>query len=99
MKVTTLALAVLMAAPLAMAQDAPAATSGGKITVGVLGRDDVESSKFTEYREVPKGDFTIEYVTRFNTAGEFALPATRVEAMYSPEMFGELPNAKVTVLP
>ena len=34
MKVTTLTLAVLMAAPLAMAQDAPA-TSGGKITVGV----------------------------------------------------------------
>ena len=56
MKVTTLTLAVLMAAPLAMAQDAPA-TSGGKITVGVLGRDDVESSKFTEYREVPKGVF------------------------------------------
>ena len=56
MKVTTLTLAVLMAAPLAMAQDAPA-TSGGKITVGVLGRDDVDSSKFTEYREVPKGVF------------------------------------------
>ena len=30
-------------------------TSGGQVTVGVLGRDDVDSSKFTEYRDVPKG--------------------------------------------
>ena len=31
----------------------PAAESGGRITLGVLGRDDVASSKFQEYREVP----------------------------------------------
>jgi penicillin-binding protein 1C len=29
----------------------------------------------------------------------FAMPATRVEAMYAPEMFGEFPNAAWTVQP
>jgi len=36
---------------------------------------------------------------RLNNPGEFNLPATRVEAMYAPEMFGELPNASLTVGP
>jgi hypothetical protein len=44
------------AAPAAEDDEAmPAGESGGRITLGVLGRDDVASSKFTEYREVPKG--------------------------------------------
>ena len=34
-----------------------------------------------------------------NNPGSFGLPATRVEAMYAPEMFGEAPNAQVVVLP
>ncbi len=51
------------------------------------------------YRFVPKGKFTVEYTLRLNNAGEFNLPVTRVEAMYAPEMFGELPNEKVTVAP
>jgi len=51
------------------------------------------------YEYVPKGDFTVEYTVRFNNAGDFGLPPTRVEAMYSPEMFGELPNANVEVRP
>ena len=29
---------------------------------------------------------------RFNNAGTFELPATRVEVLYAPEMFGERPN-------
>jgi hypothetical protein len=29
----------------------------------------------------------------------FQLPATHVEALYEPEMMGELPNAPVTVTP
>jgi alpha-2-macroglobulin len=36
---------------------------------------------------------------RFNATGQFELPATRVEAMYAPEMFGELPNARLQILP
>lgn len=51
------------------------------------------------YRFVPKGKFTVEYSVRLNNDGTFQLPTTRVEAMYAPEMFGELPNEKVEVMP
>jgi alpha-2-macroglobulin len=51
------------------------------------------------YRYVPKGTLTTEYTIRLNQAGRFALPATRVEALYAPEMFGELPNAALEVAP
>jgi uncharacterized protein YfaS (alpha-2-macroglobulin family) len=51
------------------------------------------------YRYVPKGRFVVEYTVRLNNAGEFRLPATHVEAMYAPEMFGELPNADWRVGP
>jgi len=58
---------------------------------------------FTAYRAyyyfVPKGKFKLEYTVRLNNAGRFDLPATRVEAMYAPEMLGEVPNAAVTVKP
>ena len=49
------------------------------------------------YAYVPRGKFSIDYTIRLNNAGEFSLPATRVEAMYAPEVFGEVPNAKVVV--
>lgn len=51
------------------------------------------------YRFVPKGRWVVEYSVRLNNAGRFELPPTRVEAMYAPEMFGELPNAAVSVDP
>ena len=51
------------------------------------------------YRFVPKGRFSNEYTIRLNNPGTFQLPPTRVEAMYAPEMLGELPNAPVTVEP
>lgn len=51
------------------------------------------------YRYVPKGAWTVEYTVRLNNPGTFQLPATRVEAMYAPEMLGEAPNAAVTVEP
>ena len=49
------------------------------------------------YAYVPRGRFRIDYTIRLNNAGEFSLPATRVEAMYAPEVFGEVPNGKVLV--
>jgi uncharacterized protein YfaS (alpha-2-macroglobulin family) len=62
-----------------------------------------EERTFTDYRAyfryVPKGRFALEYTVRLNNPGQFHLPTTRVEAMYAPEMFGELPNADWTVLP
>ncbi len=45
------------------------------------------------YEWVEKGEFTTEYTVRLNQAGKFSLPPTRVEAMYRPEAFGELPNS------
>lgn len=38
-----------------------------------------------------KGTYRLTYRIRLNSSGEFKLPPTRVEAMYSPEAFGELP--------
>ena len=46
---------------------------------------------------VPRGSFTVSYVMRVNSAGTFSLPATRVEAMYSPEIRSQVPNQPVTV--
>ncbi len=62
-----------------------------------------EERTFTAYRAyfryVPKGRFITEYTVRLNNPGLFNMPATRVEAMYAPEMFGEIPNATWTVQP
>jgi uncharacterized protein YfaS (alpha-2-macroglobulin family) len=49
------------------------------------------------YQFVPKGKWSLEYTVRLNNPGQFNLPPTRVEAMYSPEMFGEAPNAPLGV--
>ena len=51
------------------------------------------------YEYVPKGKWTVEYTVRLNQAGFFQLPTTRVEALYFPEMFGEIPNKAVEVRP
>lgn len=53
---------------------------------------------YREYYEVlPKGSSSVEYTVRLNNAGEFALPPTRVEALYAPDVYGEIPNARMTV--
>jgi uncharacterized protein YfaS (alpha-2-macroglobulin family) len=49
------------------------------------------------YQVVPKGTWTVEYTIRLNSEGTMNLPPTRVEALYSPEMFGEIPNAQFRV--
>jgi hypothetical protein len=51
------------------------------------------------YSFVPKGKWTVEYTMRINNPGEFSLPPTHVEAMYAPEMLGEVPNARIVVQP
>jgi hypothetical protein len=51
------------------------------------------------YAWVPKGSLVVEYTIRLNQSGRFVLPTTRVEALYAPELFGELPNAAVDVSP
>ncbi len=49
------------------------------------------------YEHLPKGTTRLDYTVRLNNAGSFYLPPTRIEALYAPEMFGEAPNARVTV--
>jgi uncharacterized protein YfaS (alpha-2-macroglobulin family) len=51
------------------------------------------------YEYVPKGKWQVEYTIRLNQGGRFQLPTTRVEALYFPEMFGEIPNKMVEVQP
>jgi alpha-2-macroglobulin len=51
------------------------------------------------YEWLPRGRHAVTYTLRLNTAGRFGLPPTRVEAMYAPETFGELPNAAWEVRP
>ena len=51
------------------------------------------------YEYLPRGKHVVEYTVRLNNPGRFAMPPTRVEAMYAPESFGELPNASVEVVP
>ncbi|AAN49385.1 alpha-2-macroglobulin family protein [Leptospira interrogans] len=49
---------------------------------------------YTAYFEyLPAGSVTLEYVYRINQTGKFILPPTRVEAMYLPDQFAELPNS------
>ena len=51
------------------------------------------------YEYVPKGRWTLEYTVRLNQSGVFHLPTTRVEALYFPEMLGEIPNQTIQVQP
>ena len=46
---------------------------------------------------VPRGRFTVSYAVRLNGAGRFSLPPTRVEAMYSPSVRAQVPNAPMVV--
>ncbi len=51
------------------------------------------------YGWLPRGHHVLSYTLRLNTSGRFVLPPSRVEAMYAPETFGELPNAAIEVQP
>ena len=51
------------------------------------------------FERMPRGKHVVEYTVRLNNPGRFALPPTRVEAMYAPETMGEIPNAAVEVGP
>ncbi|MDP3755165.1 alpha-2-macroglobulin [Polaromonas sp.] len=82
-----------------LARDSQIATSGEK-TAGA-GWPAFEERSFEAFRSyyeyLPKGVVKMEYTVRLNNVGDFALPPSRVEAMYAPEMFGEAPNARVKV--
>ncbi|HYW56680.1 MAG TPA: MG2 domain-containing protein [Polaromonas sp.] len=82
-----------------LGRDSEIATSGEKKTgAGWPAFEERSFEAFRSYYEyMPKGVVKMEYTVRLNNVGDFALPPSRVEAMYAPEMFGEIPNARVKV--
>ncbi len=83
-----------------LGRDSQIATQGEKSRSGP-GWPAFEERSFEAFRSyyeyLPKGTVKMEYTVRLNSVGNFALPPSRVEAMYAPEMFGELPNGRVKV--
>ena len=83
-----------------LGRDSQIATQGEK-RAGGAGWPAFEERSFEAFRSyyeyLPKGTVTMEYTVRLNNAGRFALPPSRVEALYAPEMFGAVPNAPVQV--
>jgi len=57
------------------------------------------SSYKAYYEYLPGGKYFLEYNLRINQEGKFTLPPTRAEAMYSPDIYGEIPNGEWVVLP
>ena len=82
-----------------LGRDSEIATKGEKSEgYGFAGFDERSFEAFRRYYEyLPKGTVKLQYTVRLNNAGDFALPPSRVEALYAPEMFGEAPNARVKV--
>ncbi|MDI1237725.1 MAG: MG2 domain-containing protein [Polaromonas sp.] len=85
-----------------LGRDSQIATSGEKKSASSGGGwpafEERSFEAFRSYYEyLPKGVVKMEYTVRLNNVGDFALPPSRVEAMYAPEMFGETPNARVKV--
>ena len=82
-----------------LGRDSEIATQGEKKDGdGWLAFEERSFESFRSYYQfLPKGVVKMEYTIRLNNVGEFALPPSRVEAMYAPEMFGEAPNARVKV--
>jgi uncharacterized protein YfaS (alpha-2-macroglobulin family) len=82
-----------------LGRDSRIATQGERRSgSGWLAFEERSFESFRGYYEyLPKGVITIEYTLRLNNTGDFALPPSRVEALYAPEMFGETPNARIKV--
>lgn len=82
-----------------LGRDSQIATQGEKKSgAGWPAFEERSFEAFRSYYEyLPKGVVKMEYTVRLNNVGDFALPPSRVEAMYAPEMFGEAPNARVKV--
>ncbi|MFZ3119732.1 MAG: MG2 domain-containing protein [Variovorax sp.] len=82
-----------------LGRDSQIATQGEKRSgAGWPAFEERSFESFRSYYEyLPKGVVKMEYTVRLNNVGDFALPPSRVEAMYAPEMFGEAPNARVKV--
>ncbi|MFM7706101.1 MAG: alpha-2-macroglobulin family protein, partial [Rubrivivax sp.] len=84
-----------------LGRDSAVATAG-ESTEGagraLVAFDERGFESFRRYFEfLPRGRHVVEYTVRLNQPGRFGLPASRVEAMYAPEVFGEVPVAPLEV--
>jgi uncharacterized protein YfaS (alpha-2-macroglobulin family) len=52
---------------------------------------------FAYFEFMPLGRHSVSYVMQVNNPGLFQLSSTRLEAMYAPDQYAELPNAPVQV--
>ncbi|MEG2632033.1 MAG: alpha-2-macroglobulin, partial [Comamonas sp.] len=86
-----------------LGRDSEIAQQGGDDTSGEGSQPTFEERSFSSWRGyyewLPRGSIKLRYRVRVSNVGEFALPPTRVEALYAPEMFGEAPNGAVKVTP
>lgn len=84
----------------ALGRDSSLATegSGGNWTWATYAEFGADAYR-AYYERIYKGEWKASYTLRLNQSGDFLLPATRVEAMYAPEMFGMMPNEKWVVMP
>ncbi|MDB5879362.1 MAG: alpha-2-macroglobulin, partial [Variovorax sp.] len=85
-----------------LGRDSQIATQGekkpGNLGIGTPAFEERSFESFRSYYDyLPRGTVKMEYTVRLNNVGDFALPPSRVEAMYAPEIFGEMPNARVKV--
>ncbi|MEG1454950.1 MAG: hypothetical protein RSC66_05185, partial [Comamonas sp.] len=86
-----------------LGRESEIAQQGGNDTSGEGSQPTFEERSFSSWRGyyewLPRGSIKVRYRVRVSNVGEFALPPTRVEALYAPEMFGEAPNTAVKVVP
>ncbi len=75
---------------------------GGPISRGWIWPDSQElaaDAYRASYGSVPAQEFQVIYKMRVNNAGTFKMPPTRIEALYMPENFAEVPNELFKVVP
>lgn len=77
-----------------MARTSVAKPKPGEVSAWPTEFEERSFSHFTSYvGYLMKGTYQTKYRVRLNSTGVFKLPPTRVEAMYTPENFGEAPIA------
>ncbi|MFY7866204.1 alpha-2-macroglobulin family protein [Roseateles sp.] len=78
-------------------------TMAGERGEDARSRPSYEERSFEAWRGyfefLPRGKHVVEYSLRLNNAGRFILPGSRAEAMYAPDVAGELPQTVLEVLP
>ena len=84
-----------------LGRDSAMATAGEKREgyAGLAYEERAQEAFRATWGYMPRGRHVIEYTLRLNSAGRFQLPPSRIEAMYAPESFGELPNSTLEVRP